>query len=206
MKNQGNKQERGRISDSGGHFARSWALCAAVGGALAVGALGSPAAESANRAQEKKGAGVTISAEASAKDAGLPLYPGAKPHRDKDNETPATQMGMWGSSFGFQLVVLKLESNDSPDKIAAFYKKALAKYGAVLNCTDASQTASDKTKSNESKKLDCDNDKPEPGGMLFKAGSKERQHIVGIQPNGQGSVFQLIYVEARGAEKEKQPL
>jgi hypothetical protein len=76
----------------------------------------------------------------------------------------------------------------------------------VLNCTDASQTASDKAKSDESKKPDCDNDKPEPGGMLFKAGSKEKQHIVGIKASGQGSVFQLIYVEARGTEKDKQPL
>jgi len=41
------------------------------------------------------------------------------------------------------------------------------------------------------------------GGLVFKAGTKEKQHIVGIQANGQGSVFQLVYVEARGDDKEK---
>jgi len=38
---------------------------------------------------------------------------------------------------------------------------------------------------------------------VFKAGTKEKQHIVGIQPNGQGTVFQLVYVEARGDDKER---
>jgi len=44
-------------------------------------------------------------------------------------------MGIWGSSFGFKLAVMKMESNDAPEKIAEFYKKALAKYGTVLNCS-----------------------------------------------------------------------
>jgi len=38
---------------------------------------------------------------------------------------------------------------------------------------------------------------------VFKAGTKEKQHVVGIQPNGQGTLFQLVYVEARGDDKEK---
>ena len=40
-------------------------------------------------------------------------------------------------------------------------------------------------------------DKPEKGGLLLKAGTEERQHIVGIRANGQVSLFQLVYVEAR---------
>jgi len=46
-------------------------------------------------------------------------------------------------------------------------------------------------------------DKPEKGGMLFKAGTKERQHIVGIQPNGHGSFYQLVYLAAWGNDEEK---
>jgi len=37
----------------------------------------------------------------------------------------------------------------------------------------------------------------------IKAGTKEKQRIVAIQPNGPGSHFQLVYVEARGDDKEK---
>jgi hypothetical protein len=41
---------------------------------------------------------------------------------------------------------------------------------------------------------------------LFKVGTKEKQHLVAIQPDGQGSLFQLVYVEARGDEKDKKAL
>jgi hypothetical protein len=163
-------------------------------------------ANQAVRAQDKDGAGFVISAQATAKEVGLPLYPGAKPHKEEKNESPATQLGLWGASFGFKLVVLKMESNDPPDKIAAFYKKALAKYGTVLNCTDPSKVSSDKDKSSSPKQLDCGDDKPDAGGMLFKAGTKEKQHIVGIDPKGQVTVFQLLDIEARGSGEEKKAL
>jgi len=94
-----------------------------------------------------------------------------------------------------------MESNDSPDKIAAFYQKALGKYGKVLNCTNAPPAKDDKERTKSSQELDCGDDKPDDGGQLFKAGTKEKQHIVGVQPNGQGSIFQLVYVEARGGQK-----
>src|SRR5260370_35466516 len=94
---------------------------------------------------------------------------------------------------------MKMESNDTPDKIAEFYKKALAKYGTVLNCSDPSQKASGKDKTGSSNRLEWGDDKPEKGGLLFKAGTKEKQ--LGIQPNGKGTIFQLVYVEARGDER-----
>lgn len=159
------------------------------------------------RAQEKpekesKGAGIYFNAEASAKDVGLPIYPGARPHKEKDNDSESVKMGLWGGSFAFKLAVVKLESNDSPQKVAAFYKKALAKYGTVLDCGAASQ-ASEKDDSESSKKLTCEDDKPDPGGMTFKAGTKEKQHVVGIEPNGSGSIFQLVYVESPDSGKKK---
>jgi len=155
------------------------------------------------RAQEKDGAGITFSKQAIPKEVGLPVYPRAKLRKDEKDDSASVQMGLWGSTFGFKLAVMKMESNDAPEKIAEFYKKALAKYGTVLNCSEPSQKAPGKDKAGSSKRLECDDDKPEKGGLLFKAGTKEKQHIVGIQPNGQGSLFQLVYVEARGDEKEK---
>ena len=145
-------------------------------------------------------AGLIVSARATAKEAGLPIYPGAIPHKDPDkDDSPAAKLGLWGSSFGFKLVVLKMESKDTPRKVADYYQKALAKYGPVLDCTNAAgtQEASD----DKSNKLTCGDDKPDKGGMLFKAGTKEKQHVVGVQPNGAGTVFQLLYIEARGEQK-----
>ena len=146
-------------------------------------------------------AGLIVSAQATAKEVGLPVYPGSKPHKDqdKDNDSPAAKLGLWGTSFGFKLVVLKMESKDAPRKVADYYQKALARYGTVLDCTNAARPQ--QAKDENSEKLSCGGDKPETGGMLFKAGTKEKQHIVGVQPNGTGTVFQLLYVEARGEKK-----
>ena len=148
---------------------------------------------------DKKDSGTSIgfilSDEATAKEVGLPVYPGARPHKDQDNDTPALQMGLWGKSSGFKLVVLKLESDDAPEKVAAFYRKALAKYGQVVDCGRASSAASDDAKSNSSDPLDCKSDRPQNGGFTLKAGTKEKQHVVGIQRDGSRSLFQLVYVE-----------
>jgi hypothetical protein len=110
---------------------------------------------------------------------------------------------LWGGSSGFKLVVLKLESNDAPEKVAAFYRHALAKYGKVLDCTDSSKTAGHKGEGNSSHELDCEGDQPESGELLLKAGTKEEQHLVGIKPNGGRSVFQLVYLLERGSDTSK---
>ena len=39
--------------------------------------------------QQEKGAGVVLSGDASAKDVGLPLYPGSRRHKDKEDDSPA---------------------------------------------------------------------------------------------------------------------
>ncbi len=147
-------------------------------------------------------AGLILSARATAKEVGLPIYPGAIPYKEqeKENNSPALKMGLWGNSFGFKLVVLKMESTDSPKKIADYYQKALARYGTVLDCTNAARP--EQAKDDKSEKLTCGDDKPEPGGMLFKVGTAEKQHIVAVQPKGNGAEFQLLYVEARGEKKK----
>lgn len=146
-------------------------------------------------------AGLIVSARATAKEVGLPIYPGSTPYeeQDKDDDSSSAKLGLWGSSFGFKLVVLKMESKDTPRKIAEYYQHALAKYGTVLDCTNA---RAQQAKDEKSEKLTCGDDKPDPGGMLFKAGTAEKQHIVAVQPKGNGAEFKLLYVEARGEKKK----
>ena len=197
-------QKLRRVRRSGGGFARlllPGTFFAMLGGLALLVASGASGG-AIRGAQDKDGAGVTFSKQATSKEVGLPVYPGAKPHKDEKDDSPSVQMGIWGSAFGFKLAVMKLESNDAPEKIAEFYNKALAKYGTVLNCSKPSEKPSAKN----SNKLECGDDKPERGGLLFKAGTKEKQHLVAIQTNGQGSLFQLVYVEARGDDKDKKAL
>lgn len=161
-----------------------------------------PARAGGQGSSRNSDAGIRISKEATAKEVGLPIYPGATPHRDDKNDSPAANLGLWGSTFGFKLVVLKMETKDAPEKVAAFYKRALGKYGRVLDCGAGTKESKDKETSKNSNALTCEDDEPEKGGQLFKAGTKQKQHIVGIQPQGQGTVFQLIYVEARGMDDD----
>ena len=155
-------------------------------------------------AQAQDGVGVTASKKATAKDVGLPLYPGAKPHKDSDSDTDALTMGAWGGAFGFKIAVVKLESSDSPDKVASFYTKALAKYGKVLNCSDPAQAKSSKGKDDNSNILTCDDDgKSDKGELVFKAGTKDKQHVVSVKPSGSGSTFALVFVEAHGDDDKK---
>ena len=114
------------------------ALCAsALGGVLIVSSLGVAAQE-----KDKSGvnvtvtgkdgsdvAGLMISAKATAKEVGLPLYPGARPSKEDGDGSAAANLGLWGSSFGFKLVVLKMESNDSKEKWLRFIKRPLQSMG-----------------------------------------------------------------------------
>ena len=150
-------------------------------------------------------AGIRLRLQVSEKEIGLPIYPGAKPHKDTEGDSPAANLGLWGKSFGFKLVVLKLESPDAPSKVAAFYQKALAKYGKVLDCSRGSKKTDETGKKQSANTLTCD-DTPETGAMLFKSGTSGKQHIVSIETKAPGSVFDLVLVDTRGIGTEEEPL
>lgn len=157
------------------------------------------AAQDQKSSSDNDSIGFNLGKSASAKDIGLPIYPGARRHKDDANDSSALNMGLWGGSSGFKLFVLKMDSSDAPEKVAAYYRKALAKYGPVLDCSnanDASAASDDKS----SKKLTCDDEKPKPGEISLKAGTKDKQHAVGIEPDGTGSTFQLVYIETKGTD------
>jgi hypothetical protein len=146
------------------------------------------------KAQSDDGAGVVVSGKASSADVGLPIYPGAKPYRESAKDSEAARLGIWGGGMGFKLAVMKMESSDTPTKVADFYRKALAKYGRVLDCTNRGTNHDDSPGA-----LTCEDDKPDKaGGMFFKAGTKEKQHIVAVEPSGNGSTFALVYLWAKG--------
>ncbi len=145
-------------------------------------------------------AGAFISQDASAKDVGLPLYPGSKPVVDKNkSDSQSANMGLWLGGTGFQLVVVKMQTRDSPEKVAAYYHKALAKYGTVLDCTNPASQANEKHTPNA---LSCDDDKADAGGMLFKAGTKEVQHLVSVDRDGGGTIYSLVYLVAKSKGHE----
>ena len=65
-----------------------------------------------------------------------------------------------------------MESKDTPTKVADYYQKALAKYGAVLNCTNAARPQ--QAKDEKSERLTCGDDKPETEGDALQVRQARR--------------------------------
>lgn len=177
----------------------SLVLGAAVAGLLAAtfttGArAGEPASSGAFRA------GIEVRAEASAADIGLPVYPGATPQPGDGKDSGAATVGLWGGSLGFHLAVLKYTSPAPLDSVAAYYRDAMGRYGAVLDCSQP-RVASEAPAGDDAKKktLRCGkDDKADAGGRLYKVGTPGDQRIVSIKPAGNGVSFQILHIETQG--------
>lgn len=153
--------------------------------ALAAVTLAPPAAAA--------GAGVELNDRSSPADVGLPAYPGATIRRDKPDDGEGLNLSLWGGSLGFKLALVKFSTGDPVDKVAAYYREAMARHGTVLDCTGprpAAPAAPDK------KVLACNkDDKGEPGGKLYKVGTPQQQRIVSIKPVGGRVEFEMVRVE-----------
>ncbi len=150
--------------------------------------------------------GLDLHADADAADVGLPAYPGAIKKSDKGGDPSGFKFGIWGESFGIKIAVVSYRSGDSVDKVAAFYRDALGKYGVVLDCSgnvkkpDAVPRSDDDKKAAKDKPVTCGDDTVGTGGRLFKVGTGRAQRVFKVKPVADGSTFELVHVEERGVD------
>ena len=145
-------------------------------------------------------AGLDIHADADATDIGLPAYPGAIKKSDLDGDKAGFSFGVWGESFGLKVAVVSYRSVDSVEKVAAFYRDALAKYGPVLDCTLNRKRAGGShdhhdDDAEKDKPVTCDNDTIQGGGRLYKVGTHRDQRVFKAKPWHDGASFELVRVE-----------
>ncbi|MGA8036488.1 MAG: hypothetical protein WA823_09130 [Candidatus Acidiferrales bacterium] len=171
--------------------------------ALAIAAPGVRAQNDQDKKDDNGfSAGVTVNTKADAKAVGLPVYPGSRPHKDNSDDSSAANLGLWGGSIGFKLSLMKLETDAAPQKVAEYYRKALGKYGKVLDCTNAPALTQEQKDANEkSNTLACDDDHAKAGEVIYKVGKRDDQRIVNVEPNGTGSVYSLVYLSTKGMDK-----
>jgi hypothetical protein len=155
--------------------------------------------------------GIHVSQDANPRDTGLATYPGARP-KEKSSQHDGNNANVNISSgfFGIKVVAIEFVSDDPPEKVAAFYRDQLKKYGAVLEChtdnphQDAGDVDVDLGKDDKakSKKLTCEHDSGK--SLELKVGTKDNQHVVSISPQdkGKGTDFALVFVQARGSSKD----
>jgi hypothetical protein len=140
-----------------------------------------------------------VGKDANAQKAGLPLYPGARPKQDPDNDP--LNLGILTDSFGIKLVVAKYETDDPAAKVLEFYREKMRKYGKVLEChntSDDTDVHSDDD-SDLNKPLKCEGNNSGPVREL-KVGTEGNAHIVAIEnpENSKGTTFAIVYVHRRG--------
>lgn len=127
---------------------------------------------------------VHANSHVTAKDIGLPVYPGAALFKDEDSNSSSADLGLVLNSFHFNVQAVSFVTTDAPKQVLEFYRRPLAKYGQVLECNHGKPVGSlTVTKSG----LTCGDHKS--GGMTavgsdtdveLRAGTPEQFRIVGI--------------------------
>jgi hypothetical protein len=140
----------------------------------------------------------------SAADLGFPAYPGAVAVKSDEHKSADVHLGFGG--WELRVRVASYQTPDSKDKVTAFYKKALSRYGDVITCKDNSPVG---TPTATSQGLTCAEDKENghvkvdtkdfnynSSNLELKAGSKRHQHIVGFdEPRDGKTQFSLVMLD-----------
>jgi hypothetical protein len=140
-----------------------------------------------------------LSEKAVAADAGLPAYPGSKAYTDDDDSNSAANIALSTSLFGFKVIAMNMESADRPEQVAAFYRRAMSKYGTVLECSESADIGKQPESTDG---LTCESDEPGSHSVVYKVGTDENQRIVAIKPHGSGTRFDLVHFDIRGKSKK----
>jgi hypothetical protein len=140
-----------------------------------------------------------VSEQADIRDVGLPVYPGAKPAPQDDSDKENANVNLSVPGFTLKVAAAEFISDDSPEKIVAFYDKELQKYGKPIQCRGAwkkDEFNFSTSPSNASKPVWCDVS-GSGESVELKVGTEGNQHVVAFKPRDHGSRFALVYVRVR---------
>ncbi len=138
--------------------------------------------------------GVQGNARTEAADVGLPVYAGAVPYKDGADDKAGVSFGAWAGGFGLKIHAMKFRSAASPERVAAFYVKALGRYGEVLDCREPANRIKPPK---DSDKLSCEASAPKAGELEYRVGTAKSFHVVSVKPEGEGSRFDMASIELR---------
>jgi len=119
---------------------------------------------------------------------GLPVYPGAQPLRDEDEEPAGADVKIGTSFFGLHVAGAKFESSDAPQAIVDFYKDKMSAYGTVIQCKG------DVDFEGESKQPVCKEESTSSEIQLV-TGTEDSHRLVTVKPRGGGSEFAVVSIQ-----------
>ncbi len=128
---------------------------------------------------------------------GLTTYPGATLVKKDKDDNGAADVSMNFGDFKLGVHTSNLQTSDPEDKVLAFYKKDMGRYGAVLTCRGKDPVG---TPVRTGDGLTCGTDQKgvqmgESDHLELRAGSVEHQHIVGIHSEDGGTRIGLVALD-----------
>lgn len=136
-------------------------------------------------------------------DLGLTTYPGSTAWKDDDADAKkhnnhSADINMSFGDFHLGVKAVALRSTDSQDKILAFYRKDMARYGDVIECK-ANVVIGTPTRTAQG--LTCDSDKKndihisEGDEVELRAGSEQHMHVVAVRSKEGAEKIGLIALD-----------
>jgi len=146
-----------------------------------------------------------VSEDADIRDAGLTIYPGAKPAPKEDSDDKkSANVNLSLPGFSLKVVAAEFLSDENPDKIIAYYDKELHKYGKPIQCHgewSGGHVQSSPGKEEGSQPVSCKNS-GSGNSVELKVGTEGNQHLVAVKPNSNGTRFALVYVRMHTGKDE----
>ncbi len=153
--------------------------------------------------------GMKINTQVDPRETGLPVYPGARQMPGDEHDSKSANVNIAVGDFALKVVAVKFESDDSPDKVLAFYRDKVKAYGSsgkYLEChgldIQVSGGGFSSHDDEDAKELTCGKHEGHGDSTELKAGTPDRQHIVSVKPKGNGCEFALVYVNKSGKRGE----
>jgi hypothetical protein len=138
-----------------------------------------------------------VSEQADIRDAGLTVYPGAKPApKDDSDDKKSANVNLSVPGFSLKVIAAEFISDDVPDKVIAYYDKELHRYGNPIQCHGqwtGGHVESSHGKEDFSRPVSC-KDSSNGNSVELKVGTEGNQHLVAVKTGNRGTRFALVYV------------
>lgn len=156
---------------------------------LLAAVLVSGCAESHPADPPHDGVNFSLSVRAATRDVGLPMYPGARLDEKNGKENNMAHVMAALGPHEFRLEAMRLISQDPPEKIVRFYRRALARYGRVVDCVRPENARAEI----------CDKGETQADYVL-KSGRADDQHSVEIERKDGKTEISLVYLHLKGLD------
>jgi hypothetical protein len=133
---------------------------------------------------------------------GLDVYPGAVQEKKEKGHDGAADVNLSFGSFHLGVKAVSFLSDDAPDKVLAFYRGKMGKFGTVILCRH-NEAVGTPTRTQDG--LTCDDENKhgvhintshdDHDKQELKAGSRQHQHIVEVETRGTGTKFGLVMLD-----------